>query len=173
MRITIGGQSGTGSTTIAQMLAHKLGYLFYSTGNIYRDMAKEQDMSMQEFDTLLQSHTEYDVEMDQRQQEFGLTHDNFVIDSRMGWYLIPDSFRVLIVADEAQRLERIAKKESISTEAAKKLVTEREALHANRFADMYGVSNIFAHKHYDLVIDSSKHTLDETVEAIQAALPKS
>jgi CMP/dCMP kinase len=172
MRITIGGQSGTGSTTIAQMLAHKLGYLFYSTGNIYRDMAKEQDMSIEEFDELLGDHSEYDREMDKRQQEFGMTHDKFVIDSRMGWHLIPESFKVLVTTSDAVRLERIMKKESLSADAAKKLVAERERLHAQRFSDMYAIDNIFDPANYDLVIDSSERTLEETVEAISAALPK-
>jgi predicted cytidylate kinase len=142
MKITVSGQSGSGSTSFAKALAHELGYLFYSTGNIYREMAKELDMSIQEFDATLEEHAKYDSEMDRRQQEFGMAHDNFVIDSRMGWHLIPDSFKILVTAPDEQRIERIMKKESLSAEDAKKSETAREALHAKRFLEMYAAVSL-------------------------------
>lgn len=170
MKVTISGKSGSGSTSLAEALAHELGYPFYSIGNIYREVAKENDMSIEELDSSLESHAEYDKEMDERQRRFGMSHDDCVVDSRMGWHLIPDSFKILVTADDALRMERIARKESLNAEDAQKLDAERESLHAKRFSDMYGVDNIFDPSHYDLVIESTDRPTRELVQEIQATL---
>ena len=49
MIITISGFHGTGKSTIAQLLANNLNLKFYSTGYAFRDLAKQMNMKLEEF----------------------------------------------------------------------------------------------------------------------------
>lgn len=49
MIITIGGLAGSGTTTAADVLSKKIDIPFISAGSIFRDMAKEKEMSLIEF----------------------------------------------------------------------------------------------------------------------------
>ena len=43
--ITISGMLGSGKSTVAKLLAQKLGYEYYSTGNAQREIAKKKAMT--------------------------------------------------------------------------------------------------------------------------------
>jgi cytidylate kinase len=49
MIITIGGLPGTGTTTIARLISEKYGLNHVCAGFIFRDMAKENNMTLKEF----------------------------------------------------------------------------------------------------------------------------
>ena len=49
MRITISGPPGSGKTTVCRMLGDRLGIDVVISGHIFRQMAKEHGMSLQEF----------------------------------------------------------------------------------------------------------------------------
>ena len=48
MIITISGTPGSGKSTVAKMIATKLGFKHYSTGDFMRQMAKERGISLEE-----------------------------------------------------------------------------------------------------------------------------
>ena len=64
MIIAISGLHGTGKSTIARLLAERLGIVYYSTGQAFRDLAKEKNMSLEEYTTYVEVHPDIDNELD-------------------------------------------------------------------------------------------------------------
>ncbi|MCX6741353.1 MAG: AAA family ATPase, partial [Candidatus Parcubacteria bacterium] len=46
MIITLSGKPGSGKTTVAKILAEKLGYKFYSTGDLRGQMAMKRGLTI-------------------------------------------------------------------------------------------------------------------------------
>ena len=88
MIITIGGLAGTGTTTAAQVLSKKLDMPFLSTGSIFRDMAKENGMSVLEFSKFAENNTEIDNEIDKRQAEIAKSSENLIVEGRLSLTLL-------------------------------------------------------------------------------------
>jgi len=93
-KITIFGLAGTGTTSAGKMLAEKLGYQFVSSGNMFRDMANENGMTLNEFEEATNKDSKYDDALDQKIKEFGEKNDNFIVESRLAWHFIPDSLKI-------------------------------------------------------------------------------
>lgn len=113
MKITISGLGGTGKSTVAKLLADRLGYESMSGGGIFRQMAAEQGMSVEEFDQFVTGGDEsFDHKLDKRQEEYGKEHSDFVLESRLGWYFVPDAVKIKLICDLDERIRRIVGDES-------------------------------------------------------------
>ncbi|MDP2918221.1 MAG: cytidylate kinase family protein, partial [bacterium] len=109
MIITISGRPGSGKSTVGKMLAKKLGYNFYSMGDLRGKMAMERGITINELNEIGKREGWTDREPDEYQKKLGKTEDNFVIDSRLGFYFIPHSFKVFIEVDSKIGAERVFK----------------------------------------------------------------
>lgn len=173
MKITIGGLAGVGTSTIGRMLAKKYEYNFYSGGNLFRKAAQEHGMTMEEFDHYMTTHPEYDKEIDALQAKIG-EEDNFVLESRIGWYFIPDAHKIKLNCDLDVRVQRIVDSkgkgriayEEQDFEATKLKTLDREETHRKRIEKLYGIENLADDTHYDLVVDTTDMTPDEIVAYI-------
>ncbi|MBI2654170.1 nucleoside monophosphate kinase [Candidatus Woesearchaeota archaeon] len=83
MRITISGKAGTGKSTVAKLLAHKLNLKHYSIGDLMRAMAKEKGITLLELNQLAEQDKSIDLELDDKLKELGQEKDNFVVDGRL------------------------------------------------------------------------------------------
>lgn len=174
-KITIFGMAGTGTSSAGKALAEKLGYEFLSSGNIFREMAAEKGLSLSEFEELSKTDSQYDIELDKKIENYGKTKTNFVVDSRLAWYFIPDSFKVALVLDDDTRFERIAKRENKSIEQVKEETNFRESMIQKRYLEYYGVdiAKVFSDNVFDIVIDTKNNSVEKVVEAIFSQLSKS
>lgn len=166
MKITIFGLPGVGTSTAAQKLSSVLGYDFISTGGMFREKAKKMGITLNELDKLSQTDKSHDLEMDQEIAEFGRQNDNFIIDSRLAWYFVPDSLKVKLTCPDQERFDRIAKREGITREEAEKMTKEREGYKADRYFRYYGLSDYASDHNFDLIIDSLKNDPDQVVAAV-------
>jgi len=167
MKITIFGNPGTGTSTVGRLLAEKLKYEFKSSGNMFRDMAKELGMSVYELDTLAQKDSQYDIALDKLVAEYGKTHDNFIFESRLAWHFIPDSIKISLVCDEKYAARRVAQRYSISPEEAKKNNDLRIATYLERYPKYYPDLQYPPTKEdFDLTIDVTSTTPNEILETI-------
>jgi len=107
MIITFNGDHGSGKSTIARMIAKDLGYDFYYTGKIFREIAKERGVTYAELMKTMEKDETIDRAVDQKTVELGKTKDDLVFDSRMAWYFIPNSLKIFFGADENIAAERI------------------------------------------------------------------
>lgn len=172
-KITIFGLGGTGTSTVGKLLASKLDYPFMSSGNMFRQKAKDIGLEFYVFENLCNSEPKYDLELDQELAKYGKENDNFVLESRLGWYFVPDSLRIKIICPEEERVGRIARREDLSFEEAKEKTLTREKDGADRYEKMYGIKEMAPDNLFDLIIDSGEFRPEQIVEQILTCLKKS
>lgn len=177
MIITISGMPGSGKSTVAKLLAQRLRYKHYSLGDLRGKMAMERGLTIDELNELGKREDWTDREPDEYQKKLGEKEDNFVIDSRLGFYFIPHSFKLFIDVDPRVAAERIFKNQR-PDEKPCKTVGELEsrlaarAAHDDERCGQYYKTSFQDRAQYNLVLNSTDHTPDEIVEQILAALPK-
>lgn len=170
MRICIGGQPGSGTTTLGKALAAKYGLSFYSGGSFFRDSAAERGMALAEFGELAKQNPDIDHEVDRRQTQFAKDNDNIIIESRLsGWFVENADIKILLTASQKCRSERIAEREGITPEKSYELTVEREACEALRYREYYGI-DILSTEPFDLVISTELFNQDEVLAISSAAV---
>lgn len=173
MKITLGGLSGTGTSSVGKAIAKALNYEFVSGGNFARKLAEERGMTVEEWDKYMLVTGDYsdDVKIDGMQKEYGNTKDNFVLESRLGWYNIPDSIKIKLYCEDDVRFQRTSKsdKERVGTiiedfEKTKNKSLQREEDHRARIEKIYGIKNLNDNSHFDFVIDTTNLTFEQVVQ---------
>ncbi len=169
MIITISGTPGSGKSTVAKLLAGRLGYKHYSTGDYYRKMAQDRNVSVLELAGMAEKDKTIDKELDDWQKNLG-KQDNFIIDARLGFYFIPGSFKVYLDADEKTRAERIfsdrlRKERNITLEDTISNIRKREISEVKRYKQYYGI-DYHDQKNYDLIVDTAELTPKGVVDKI-------
>lgn len=167
MKITIFGLAGTGTSSVAKLLCEKLNYSFNSTGNIFREKAKEHKMSIYDFDEYVKNNLDFDRELDLEVKKFGKSNDNFVFESRLAWNFIPDSIKIKLNCDIETTFERIADREKIPFDEAKEKTLKRAKTLEERYALVYpNLSYPPKNEIFDIVIDNTNMSVEEEVEKI-------
>lgn len=170
-KITIFGLAGTGKSTVGKMLAEKLGYEYQSSGGMFRKMAEEEGLSLQEFEKHAETDSKYDIELDRRVEEYGNTHTNFIFESRLAWHFIPDSFKICLTCDLDESIRRVASRESKNFDIAKKETITRANIIKERYKKYYNLEYP-EESFFDLVIDTTKISPPEIVQMIMRSLGK-
>jgi cytidylate kinase len=177
--ITICGGLGSGKSTAAKRVARALSFEHFSGGDFMRKIASQKGISLAELSSIAEGDPEVDKEIDRSQKEFMDANDNFVIDSRLGWYWAPNSFKVFLSVDPRISAERVfadlqAKKSERNEEVSGVLETiedlqkkqaERLESERLRYKEYYGIENHFDPKNFDLVIDTAQNDIP-TVERL-------
>ena len=171
MIITITGSLGAGKSTVAKELAEHFNLKRYSTGDFWREVAKEMGINVIELNKVAEKDPSIDKKMDKRQELLGKTEDDFVIDSRLGWHFIPNSIKIFLKVSKEEGARRIFSEqrddEKINTDLQKTIenIKMRRNLEKKRYMGKYGL-DYFDESHYDLVLDTSELTIREVVEKI-------
>ncbi len=166
MKITISGIGGVGKGTTAKLLGEKLDYKVVSGGNFFRQMAKELGMNLYDFDEFVKKNPEYDQKLDNFQKKFGEENDNFILESRIGWFFVPDSFKIKLICDEKIRINRIIERDGGEFEEIQKKETERLLAINQRYKELYKIEDFRADENFDLIVDTSFLKPMEVVEVI-------
>ena len=171
--ISISGELASGKSTIIKLLMEDLGYTVYRNGEYFRNLAKEHNMSVTEFNLYVEDHPEIDRQIENSASIYAKDHDNFIIDARLGWYAVPESFKVYVTVDIDEAAKRAfndpdrKETENFATvEKQKEDILKRYKLENERYFNLYGV-----HKedlsNYDFVIDTTNISADEAKEKIK------
>lgn len=169
-KITLFGLAGTGKTSAGKLVAEKLGYEFQSSGNMFRAVAEDKGITLGELDQLSKSDSQYDLALDKKVEEYGKTHDNFLFESRLAWYFIPDSFKIYFECEFEERISRVAFREQKPLEQVRKETWERESAIGERYEKYYGIKDVANKTNFDLIIDTKAHNLEEVVGLILETL---
>lgn len=171
MIISINGTPGSGKSTIAKKIAAELGYKHFYMGAIRRNMAREQNMTLAEYNAYGESHPETDVAVDEYLKTLGQTETDFVIESRTSWFLIPQSIKIFITVDPhvgASRVyQELLKSDHRNEDKLLRSVADVLASHEKRMASdklrykkYYGV-DYDDPKNFDFIIDTTNLKPDE------------
>lgn len=162
--ISISGDIASGKGAVSDILIEKLNYGIYRNGEYFRKLAKEYNMTLQEFGDYVAKHPEIDMEIEESAKEYSKTHDNFIIDARLGWYSVPESFKVYLKVDieeAAKRAFNDSKRKDVenfsSISEHKKALEERFRIENERYFKLYGIQKDDM-SNYDLVIDTTEKT---------------
>ncbi|BAA30368.1 (d)CMP kinase [Pyrococcus horikoshii] len=167
--ITVSGLAGSGTTTLSKKIAEHYGLKHVYAGLIFRQMAKEKGMSLEEFQKYAELHPEIDREVDRRQIE-AAKEGNVVIEGRLaGWMVKNADLKIWLDAPIRVRAERVAKREGISVEEAFMKIAEREMQNRKRYLNLYGI-DINDLSIYDLIINTSKWSPEGVFAIVKAAI---
>ena len=183
MIITISGVPGSGKSTVAKLVAQRLGFRHYSAGDFMREIAAKRHLSLLEISKKAEKDLSIDRELDERTGKLGKEEDDFVMDSRLAYHFIPKSFKVFLMADEKAAAKRIfgdvkskkkgrnVEKESVTLAATVAAIRKRKESERLRYKKYYGL-NPYDEKQYDLVVDTTKKTPEKVVAKVIEAVKK-
>ncbi|MFH1533138.1 MAG: (d)CMP kinase [Pseudomonadota bacterium] len=170
--VTVGGLPGSGTTTTCILLEQRTGLSHVNIGTIFRTMATERGMSLNEFGAYVVSHPEVDRELDARQVEIA-RGGGVLLEGRLSGYMVGeaglDVLRVWLDAAEEIRHARVARREGISLAAARTITEERERDEKARYLDFYGF-DLYDTSIYDLIIDTGRTPTEDVVRRILASM---
>jgi len=166
--ITISGKPGSGKSSTADKVAEMLSYTRHSSGDMVRNILAREGMTLKEYNLKAQDDHALDDKIDIYLRNLRSKND-IVIDSRLGFYWIPESFKVYLDLDMQVATVRIYK-DAVSNNMRLKsgetvnslaLVAEqvqnRMEIERDRFRNLYNVDP-YNTAHFDLVIDTSRHS---------------
>lgn len=170
--IALTGDIASGKGVISQILKSKLNYEIYKNGEYFRELARQHNMSIKDFNIYVEAHKEIDFQIEKSASDYAATHDNLIIDARLGWYAVPHSFKVYLTVslDEAARRvfydENRGKVEKYSSiEQARSEIAERYNLENDRYLKIYNVRKNDM-SNYDYVLDTTNISPEEASEKI-------
>lgn len=176
--ITIAGRPGSGKSTAAKAVASQLGYQHFSSGDLFRALAREQGIDVLQANLSAEENAELDHKVDGRLQAMGRTEDELVVDSRTAWHWMPQSFKVFLDLDLVIGADRILKNmtqdrkdsEHIPDDPAEyaKTLEKRLNSESRRYKSLYDIDP-YVMNNYDLIIDTSTTEPDEVVRRIETA----
>ncbi|MBQ2613253.1 MAG: AAA family ATPase [Methanobrevibacter sp.] len=169
MIITIGGLAGTGTTTAAQLLSEKMGIDYISAGYVFREMAREHNMSVLEFSAFAEGNDDIDKEIDKRQAELAKSADNLIVEGRLSAYFVEADLKLWLVTPFDIRSSRIAERESKSVDVASEEIISREKSEALRYKDIHNI-DISNMSIYDLIINTGTFDPEKVSEIILTTL---
>jgi cytidylate kinase len=167
--ITISGPPGSGKSTLSKILSARLGVELVSIGDIFRKLAEDRCMSLEELGLLAKCEEDIDLKIDEVQKKIAKEKDNIILEGRLSGFLVDADIKVWLKAPIEVRAERIARRECKSTSCAITETSEREECERERYLNYYNI-DLEDLSIYDLVIDSSRWSPEEISEIVEKAI---
>ncbi|MEM4244964.1 MAG: cytidylate kinase family protein [Candidatus Nanoarchaeia archaeon] len=176
MIVTISGLPGSGKTCVAKLLAKKLGFKFFSMGDIVQKFATDKGMTLLEFNKLRNEDPSWDVIIDTYQRELGKKNKNAVFDGLTSFHIFPKSVKIFLKVKQEVGARRIFKAKrpdepyksfSEALKAVRKRIKDDKA----RYTKIYGV-NCHDTSNFDFIVDTSNLKPNEVVKSILGFIKK-
>ncbi len=166
MIVTVSGLHGTGKSTYAAQLAKGLKLRHVSAGVLFRQIAKERHVSLEDIGNSALEDPTIDRLIDEETMKEAERGD-VVIDGQLaGWVLKEKSdLRIYLTAPDDVRLARIARRDRLELDEAKRQTAQRERVQLERYRRHYGL-NVEDESIYHLVLDTSILSIDETTKVL-------
>jgi len=174
--ITIAGLPGSGKSSTAKAVAQALGYSHFSSGDLFRQIATKHGLSIEAINITAETQRDIDHEVDQLLRDMYEREEKVVIDSRMAWHWMPESFKVFLTLDMHTAAARIfgqsqtgerTNEYAHTLEEMRESISRRFQSEQRRYMDLYGIDPTVP-ANFDLCIDTSQNSLEETTQAVLA-----
>ncbi len=167
--ITVSGYHGSGRSTHAIKLAETFGLRYVSSGTIFRQLAKERGMGLEEMSRLTEEDSEIDRKIDERAKEES-RKPGLVIDATLaGWMAEDPDIRIFLLTSFEERIRRIADREDIWFEEAEKETVAREESEKERFKTYYDV-DLEDLSIYDVVLNTELFEIEATARILKSVV---
>lgn len=173
--LRVSGYPGSGKTTLCKRLAAELGYEYHYAGGIFRKMAQELGLSIEQFYEQISEDPSIETTVDDRQAAIMMQSDNLIMEGRIAPFK-PSPFRpcniLLTVAPREGARRQLLRSENAQHSLEKMAAhtesrTETERAH---YRSLYGINDHFGKQHFDIVIDTTELTRDEVFEQVMREL---
>ena len=170
IKISLAGDLGSGKSTVAKLLVDEFKAEKYSTGVICREVAKKHGLSVTDINKYMETHPEIDAEIDDGLKKLSERQESLIIDSRMAWHFVKNTYKVYLITDPAESAKRIFNDnrdtENFATyEDTLRNITERKASENKRYFELYGV-DCGKLANYDIVIETTAAPPEEIARLI-------
>ncbi|MFH1623142.1 MAG: cytidylate kinase family protein [Candidatus Aenigmatarchaeota archaeon] len=168
--VAISGPPAVGSTSVAKAVAKKLGLPLLVVGKLQKRLVRTRNESMAallswrtKYGSSRRTHTERDMMQVERAKR-----GNVVICSKLAVHFLRDvtPYKIWLHAPLAVRARRAAQRDGTNVKETFKEISERERIERREWKRIYGFDYFQQRKTADLVVDSSKLTLKQTVDRI-------
>lgn len=173
-QIAITSESGVGSTSATRELKKLLDggrWKFVSGGEIFRAMAKNANMTVEEFSAFAKQYPAagYDKRVDEEIKSLAEKRNYLVGEGRMVHIFMKDAFKVLLTCPINVRAERRQKDfPELNVQEMRKRIEDRDRHDNCRYAIQYPFCHWFP-EDFDLHLDTSQHSAEEGASRILAS----
>lgn len=170
--IVVSGPPGAGKSTYARRLARDLGLEYYTTGKVFREIARRRGVTLVELNRMAEEDPSIDIEIDRATVERA-SRGGVVIDSHLAAWLLAGKadFMVYVKAPIHVRAERIAGRDSIEPSRALREIAEREESHWRRFLEYYGI-DIRDLSVFHVIVDTGVFSIEDAYKIIYSAVER-
>ena len=170
MIITISGLHGTGKSTVGKLISQNLNLKYYSTGQAFRDLAREHQMTLREFTHYAETHPDIDLNLDKKIIEIAKKGD-ILIDSQLSGHILKEiaDFKIHLTCPIEIRVKRMAERDGSTFDSKYKETTLREKSELQRFKRLYDIDlndSKTLEAIHDLIINTEKMSINEVVKLI-------
>ncbi len=159
-KISLAGDLGSGKSTVAKiLLENNKNMEYYSTGALMRDIAASHGLTIEGLNIYMETHPEIDHEIDDGLKKLSSDERELIIDSRMAWHFVEDTFKIYLSCDAQVCAARIlsanrSEENFENFDEALRSITGRRASEKKRYFEQYGV-DIKDMSNYNFVLDTT------------------
>jgi cytidylate kinase len=167
--ITISGPHGAGKSTYAKAIADALKLRYVSSGSIFRQLAKESGLSLEAFSQKCENDETIDNEIDSRTKEEA-KKGAVVLEGQLAAWMAGSlsDFNIYVTASIETRIKRIAERDNVTYESAKKETFSRRNSEVQRFKQLYNI-DIEDKAIYDLILTTDRLSKAQCVKILVGA----
>ncbi|MEM3586895.1 MAG: AAA family ATPase [Candidatus Jordarchaeaceae archaeon] len=168
--ITISGLHGVGKSNCAKRLAKIFNLKYISSGEIFRRLAKEKGMTLEEFTCYVESNPEIDFAIDEETVK-AAREGNVVIDARLSGWKAKDyaDLKILLTAPLQTRVKRLAERDNKTYKEALEETLMREKSEEERFKRIYNI-DVNDYSIFDIILNTELWSLESVVKILKTAV---
>lgn len=171
MLITISGEPGSGKTTVARLLATRLGLPHVYAGDLYRQEARRRGLSLEEFNALCERDHSIDRKLDADMIDIA-RRGNVILEGRLAGFFARQrdlpALKVWLTASEEVRARRVAQRESDDSRRVLEVNRARHESDVKRYREIYG-ADLSDRSIYDIVLSSDDRTPEQLADELAQA----
>ena len=172
--ITVTGHPGAGKSTACKKLADEMGWEYFYTGMVMRKLGEDMGISIAEINKLAETDKSIDEKVDAVYAGLAKSERPLVIDARLAWHFLPNSFKVRFEVPVSIGAQRVLGADKRLGEQYRDLPTAMHTMAARReservhYRNSYGIQNVEDYNHFDLVLDTAYSTPDRNVSFVRS-----